>query len=225
MPAATRAERALDTRRRMIATAYRLFCENGYLGTTMTAVAAEANVAVQTLYYTFHTKAELFGEAVGAAVAGLDNWRQPPPEPIAIDELPQMLTWWDEFVSAPDAAAALKVFVHHGVDILERVAPLVTALHGSVGDPDAVGVVQLAEERRVGSYRAAVRTLAGKKNGLRRGLTISEATDQLLVLFSAELYQALASGRGWTRARCERFFSDVLARQLLERLQTTPRHE
>jgi AcrR family transcriptional regulator len=199
----------------MVAAAYRLFCENGYLGTTMTGVAAEAHVAVQTLYYTFHTKAELFGEAVGAAVVGFDNWRQPPQEPITIDELTKVLTWWDEFESAPDAAAALKVFVHHGVDVLERVAPLVTALHGSVGDPDAVGVVQLGEERRVGSYLAVVRTLAAKKGGLRRGLTIPEARDVLLVLFSAELYQALASGRGWTRARCEQFFSELLAGQLL----------
>lgn len=215
MQAGTRAERALKTRRRMVAAAYRLFCDSGYLGTTMTAVAAEANVAVQTLYYTFHTKAELFGEAVGAAVVGFDNWCQPSREPIAIDELPKMLTWWDEFESAPDAAAALKVFVHHGVDVLERVAPLVTALHGSAGDPDAVRVVQLGEERRVGSYRAVVRTLGGKEGGLRRGLTISEATDVLLILFSAELYQALASGRGWPRARCERFLSEVLAGQLL----------
>ncbi len=215
MHATTRDERALETRRRMVAAAYRLFCDRGYLGTTMTAVAAEANVAVQTLYYTFHTKAELFGEAVGAAVVGFDNWRQPPRDPIAIDELPQMLTWWDEFESAPDAAAALKVFVHHGVDVLERVAPLVTALHGCAGDPDAVEVVQLGEERRVGSYRAAARILQGKEGGLRRGLTISEATDVLLVLFSAELYQALANGRGWPRARCERFLSNVLASQLL----------
>lgn len=199
----------------MVAAAYRLFCENGYLGTTMTAVAAEANVAVQTLYYTFHTKAQLFGEAVGAAVVGFDEWHQPSPEPIAIDDLAQMLTWWDEFESAPDSAGALKVFVHHGVDVLERVAPLVTALHGSAGDPDVVPVLLLGEERRVGSYRAVVRTIAAKKGGLRRGLTIPEATDVLLVLFSAELYQALASGRGWPPARCERFFSELLATQLL----------
>ncbi|MGH9227100.1 MAG: TetR/AcrR family transcriptional regulator [Acidimicrobiales bacterium] len=199
----------------MVAAAYRLFCENGYLGTTMTAVAAEANVAVQTLYYTFHTKAQLFGEAVGAAVVGFDEWHQPSPEPIAIDDLAQMLTWWDEFESAPDSAGALNVFVHQGVDVLERVAPLVAALHGSAGDPDVVPVLLLGEERRVGSYRAVVRTIAAKQGGLRRGLTIPEATDVLLVLFSAELYQALASGRGWPRARCERFFSELLATQLL----------
>lgn len=215
MPSATRAARALDTRRRMVTAAYRLFCDRGYLGTTMTAVAVEANVAVQTLYYTFHTKAELFGEAVGAAVVGFDHWSGPHGLPIPVDELPRMLTWWEEFQSAPDTAGALKMFVHHGVDVLERVAPLVTALHGSAGDPDAVAVAQLGEERRVDSYRAAVHTLAHKDGGLRPGVSVSEATDVMLVLFSAEVYQALASGRGWSRARCERFFTEVLASQLL----------
>jgi AcrR family transcriptional regulator len=199
----------------MVTAAYRLFCDRGYLGTTMAAVAVEAHVAVQTLYYTFHTKAELFGEAVGAAVVGFDNWSPPLREPIAVDELTQVLTWWVEFQSAPDTAGALKVFVHHGVDVLERVAPLVTALHGSAGDPDAVAVAQLGEERRVDSYREAVRILAQKEGGLRPGLAVSDATDLMLVLFSAEVYQALASGRGWSRARCERFFTEVLASQLL----------
>jgi hypothetical protein len=76
-------------------------------------------------------------------------------------------------------------------------------------------VAHLGEERRVDSYRAAVRTLADKEGGLRPGLSVSEATDVMLVLFSAEIYQALASGRGWSRARCERFFTEVLASQLL----------
>jgi hypothetical protein len=97
--------------------------------------------------------------------------------------------------------AALKVFVHHGVDVLERVAPLVTALHGSAGDADAVAVAQLGEQRRVDSYRAAVGILAGKEGGLRRGLAVSEAADVMLVLFSAEVYQALGGGRGWSRTR------------------------
>ena len=215
MPSATRAARAVETRRRMVAAAYRLFCERGYLGTTMTAVAAEAGVAVQTLYYTFHTKAEMFGEAVGAAVIGFDHWREPPPEPVMIEELTQLLTWWDEFESAPDSAAGLRVFVHHGVDVLARVGPLVTALYGCAGDPDAIAVLREGEQRRVASYRAAVEILAGKEGGLRRGLAISEATDVMLVLFSAEVYQALAHGRGWSRARCERFFATVLAGQLL----------
>lgn len=210
-----RAKRALITRRRMVTAAYRQFCAKGYLGTTMAAVAADADVAVQTLYYTFHTKAELLGEALGAAVVGFDSWFEPPAEPIPMEDLPRMLPWWGEFESAASSTAALKVFVHNGVDVLERVGPLLTAMYGSAGDPEATAVLALGEERRVGSYRAAIRAIADKEGGLRPGIRTSEATDILVVLFSAELYQALASRRGWSRARCERFLQQVLIGQLL----------
>lgn len=202
----------------MVVAGYRLFCNNGYLGATMTAVAKEAEVAVQTLYYTFHTKAELFSEVLGAAVVGFDDWQAPPPEPISSDDflrlLPETLSWWNEFESATDAPDALQVFVRHATDVLERVAPLVPALHGSVGDQDAAIVIERAEHRRVGTYEAVARVIASKGKGLRRGVTIADATDILLVLMSADAHYAFTNGRGWSRRRCEQFSHRVLAGQL-----------
>ena len=52
----SRQERAATTRRRMLDAAYDLFCEQGFRATTMDAIAQRAGVAVQTLYFTFHTK-------------------------------------------------------------------------------------------------------------------------------------------------------------------------
>ncbi|HEY5853613.1 MAG TPA: TetR/AcrR family transcriptional regulator [Aldersonia sp.] len=210
-----RAERALVTRRRMVSAGYLLFCEKGYLGTTMNAIAAEAGVAVQTLYYTFHAKAEILGEALGAAIVGFDNWFGPPPGPIMVERLLPMHTWWDEFEAALDARAALAVFIDNGVGVLERVGPLVAAMHGGSGDPDAEAVIRVGEERRVESYRAVVEVVAAKPGGLRPGLDVEGATDLLVVLFSAEVYQAFANGRGWSRARCARFFHEVLPQQLV----------
>ena len=69
----TRRERTLATRRRMVGAAYRLFCEKGYVATTMEAIAREAEVAVPTLYFTFRTKGAILGEALGAAVMGFDE--------------------------------------------------------------------------------------------------------------------------------------------------------
>jgi AcrR family transcriptional regulator len=56
----------------MVKAAYKLFCSNGYLGTTINAVAKEAGVAVPTVYYTFGTKAALLAESMGAAIVGFD---------------------------------------------------------------------------------------------------------------------------------------------------------
>jgi AcrR family transcriptional regulator len=198
----------------MVQAAYRVFCAEGYLGTTMKAVANEAGVAVQTLYYTFHTKATLLDETIGAAVVGFDLWREPPTDPALADLLP-WLQWWAAFEAATSRREALDVFIVHGVHILERVGPLVAAMHGAAGDPDAASVVRVAEERRVEAYQEAVRVLARKPGGLRRGVSEATATDLLVVLFSAELHQALSAGRGWSRARCTSFFRQLLTTQLL----------
>jgi AcrR family transcriptional regulator len=148
-PARTRAERALATRRRMVQAAYALFRDNGYLGTTISAVAAAAGVAVPTVYYTFGTKAALLGEALGAAIVGFDRWREPPGEPIDVAELLTWHAWWADFAAAPTAAQALDRFITHGAGVLERVGPLVAAMHGAAGDPEAAEVVRIGEVRRV----------------------------------------------------------------------------
>ena len=113
-------------------------------------------------------------------------------------------------------AAPSKIFITHGVRILQRVGPLVVAMHGAAGDPEAVQVVRTGEERRVDSYCEAVRVLARKPGGLRQGLSVARATDIVVVLFSAELYQALAVGRGWSESRCVNFLREILTAQLLD---------
>jgi AcrR family transcriptional regulator len=200
----------------MARAAYDLFCAHGYLGTTINAVAKESGVAVPTVYYTFGTKAALLSESLGAAVVGFDLWREPPAEPIDISELLPWNRWWSEFQDAPTSADALQIFIRHGVQILARVGPLIGAMHAASSEPEAAQVMRTSELRRVDSYREAIAVLASKTGGLRRGLTEAEATDTLVVLFSAELYQALAVGRGWPTGRCIDFFMSVLHGQLLD---------
>ena len=171
----SRAERTLATRRRMVRAAYDLFCSRGYLGTTVSAVAEEAGVAVPTVYYTFGTKATLLREALGAAIVGFDLWREPPQEPIDIAEVLPWHAWWAEFEVAATSEEALDIFLTQGVGILQRVGPLIAAMHGATGDAEAAEVVRIAEERRVDSYRQAVRVIAGKPGGLRRGVTAAGA--------------------------------------------------
>lgn len=202
----------------MVKAAYDLFCGNGYLGTTINAVAKEAGVAVPTVYYTFGTKAVLLSESLGSAIVGFELWREPPAEPIEAMELLPWHRWWADFQDAPTSADALDIFIRHGVQILARVAPLTGALHAASGEPEAAEVVRVSEQRRVDSYREAIGVITSKPGGLRPGLSEVEATDTLVVLFSAELYQALAVGRGWPTGRCLDFFRDILRAQLLRDL-------
>ena len=55
--------RARATRSRITKAASRLFGERGYSGTTMADIAAAAGVAVQTVYFVFHTKTEVLDSA------------------------------------------------------------------------------------------------------------------------------------------------------------------
>jgi AcrR family transcriptional regulator len=199
----------------MVTAAYRRFCADGYAGTTMNAIAAEAGVAVQTLYYTFHTKAAVLGDAIGAAIVGFDLWHPPPPDPIGVAELKAFTPWWPSVDEAPTAGAALAAFITAGVPILERMGPLIAAMRGGAGDRDAEAVVRLAEERRVAMYREVVGSIARKRGGLRKGLGAAAATDLMVVLFSAELYQSLRAGRGWSKARCAEYFGRLLTNELL----------
>src|SRR4051812_5852841 len=95
----SRRQRAAQTRARMIDAAYRLFTQRGYPATTMADVAAEAAVAVQTLYFTFGTKAQLLQNVYERAVTG-DAGAPPEQQP-----------WYARVVATPDLDDALRMLV------------------------------------------------------------------------------------------------------------------
>jgi AcrR family transcriptional regulator len=67
-----RLEQAAATRTAIIDAASRLFAENGYAATTMAAIAAEARVAVKSVY-TLAEKSQLLLLAVDRAIVGDDE--------------------------------------------------------------------------------------------------------------------------------------------------------
>jgi AcrR family transcriptional regulator len=214
----SRHEKALETRRRVLRAAYDLFCADGYAATTMQAIADRADVAVQTLYFTFHTKGAILTEAVGACIIGFDAWT-PVADPIRGPDsgatLLALHEWFPAFEREPDGARALAVFVDAAVTILGRVAPLVAVMAAAeASDPDVKAMGEIGERRRAESYATIIAALA-KKGGLRRGLTRPRATDILLTLASAETYQQLSAGRGWSTPACRAWLLDVLTHQLL----------
>ena len=160
----SRSQRPLLTRRRMVRAAYDLFCA------TATSAPRSAPSPRRPAWrcqpsITRSTKAALLDESIGAAIGGFDRWPVPPTGPVEITEPPPWHGWWAEFEAASSSAAALDIFVTNGVGILQRVGPLITAMHGATGDTDAAKVVATAKEPRVDSYREAVRVIARKPGG------------------------------------------------------------
>src|SRR5689334_20383245 len=97
--APTRRQRADQTRRRIVRAAHRLFVDRGYSGATMADIAQAADVAVQTVYFVFHTKVELLQACYETAVLGEDDPKPPPLQP-----------WWSAFMRARTPAAAAAHF-------------------------------------------------------------------------------------------------------------------
>src|SRR5207244_4725548 len=92
----SRRDRADATRLRIVKAAYDLFCERCMSGTMLADVAQRSGVAVATVRFVFHTKAELLSRAYDFAVLGEG-------EPVP----PQRQPWWAAAASAPVFDAAI----------------------------------------------------------------------------------------------------------------------
>jgi TetR/AcrR family transcriptional regulator, regulator of autoinduction and epiphytic fitness len=201
----SRAERARQTRRRMIASSRELFVTHGYAATTMEQIAAAAGVAVQTVYYTFKTKGQLLTEVVEVTAAGDDA-----PVPAS------RRTWVQEMLSASSAQRVLALGVEHGTEIYARVADLWPAVAAATATDAAVeeywrGVV--ANRRR--GQRAMVARVA-ELGGLRRDLDVERGTDLVVVLAGPDVYRGLVQEARWTVTAYKAWLFITLVRQLLD---------
>jgi AcrR family transcriptional regulator len=183
----SRRERAKATHWRVVGAAYTLFCERGYAGTTMAEIAEAAGVAVQTVYFTFHTKAALLSRAYDFAVMGGNDPLEPQKQP-----------WFEAMTAEPDVTQALRHLITGVGEITRRVAPLyLVARTAADGDPDTARVMDFHERWRADGYRQMVQVLTTKA-ALRPGLNLERATDLLLLFAGVDVYHVLVDGRGWS---------------------------
>ena len=153
----------------------------------MSDVAVAAGVAVQTVYFTFHTKSELLSRAYDFAVLGEGD-----PVP------PDKTAWYTMMTNEPDVTAALRHAVEGLGQIMTRASPLDTVVRGSAGsDPDTAAVRAFHERWRAQGYKAILEILA-TKSALRVGVSPDRATDLLLLYLGMDVYRVLVLDLGWT---------------------------
>jgi AcrR family transcriptional regulator len=197
----------------MIEAAYRLFAERGYASTTMADIAAEAGVAVQTTYFTFHTKFAVFREAFDFAVVGSDVIVEPTSQP-----------WFDAVRDAPDLRSALHAFVVGFTQIARRVSPIAEAVWGMGNDSEAVAFYRDRERLRHDGYAGTLEILATKRD-LRPGLDRKAAVDIFFALLSPEFYKAVVTGRGWSEEAWEAWITQTLEEALFGSSEGIAPHE
>lgn len=202
----TRAEKARQTRSRMLARARELFVDVGYAATTMDQIAREADVAVQTLYYTFRTKGQLLREVVDTTAAGEED-------PLPVPQRP----WMRELMSSDSAQRVLALAIEHGTDIYERVAPLWPAVHAAAAaDPDVGRYWEGITAGRRAGVRQIVARLA-ELGAVRDDLNVDRAADLAFVLLGHDVYRGLVREAGWAAAAYKAWLFTTLVRQLLQR--------
>lgn len=200
--APSRRQRAAETRRRMLDAAIACFTTAGYDGTTMAAIAERAGVAVQTLYFTFHTKAQLLQQTLDRAVLG-DGPPVPPPQ-----------TEWYKAMQAQEAIRPALEHLTAGVtQIMERVAPLRPVFEAAAAEPGVTEVWANAERLRLDGYRAIIELLTTKQP-LAAGHTPDCATDVLFVLLGPDTFRAFTHGRGWPLEQWKAWVTATLERDL-----------
>lgn len=202
-PRRTRREQAAATRERIIRSAIEVFTEAGYGGARMGDIAKRAGVAVQTVYFAFHTKAELLQACVDFAVLG------PQGRP------PQEQDFWGELLAARSGRAALAAFVRGNTAISARVAAIREVADSAQHEPDAVAVVARSEQLRRDGLGEVVKVITDRF-GLRADIDPEDALDLLLVLSAPANYLALHR-YGWSDEKYASWLTDALARQLLAR--------
>lgn len=195
-----RQEKAAATRRRMLDAAYELFCSDGYRATTMETIAERAGVAVQTLYFTFHTKDELFQEVHERTVLGDENL--PPP----------LQPWYLAAVAADNITDAVRHICRGVLSISRRVAPMIPAFHAVAGDP-AGAVWERSQQLRHDGMVDLVAALA-KKTPLRKSVNKDHAADVLYLLLGPDLYWTMVLGRGWTERQLANWTERVVLNDL-----------
>ncbi|AEV84227.1 HTH-type transcriptional regulator mtrR [Actinoplanes sp. SE50] len=202
-----RQEQARQTRAAILAAAARLFVDPGYAATPLTAVAAEAGVAVQTLYKTFRSKPALLSALVDVTVAGDD-------EPVALPDRPFVA----EIRALPGARARLERYARHLTDVHARQAQVMLALAAAAtADPDAATIWRKhLADRRAGMLMFA--TALAATGELRPGHTPETAADVLWLAMDVHNYDWLVRRRGWPVEDFRRWYVDTVAGALLDPL-------
>jgi AcrR family transcriptional regulator len=204
-PRTRRAEQAEQTRRRILDAATALFTDPGYPATTIEAIAARADVAVETVYARFRSKPNLLSAILEPAIVGTD-------EAISLFDLPDV----GEIRASSDQREQLRLLAHFSRTILERTAQIHHILHTAASaDAKAAELQERDRQRRYEGQSAYIDMLLA--NGpLRDGLTPAQAADTYAALANPETFAFLTDERGLTPAQFEEWLCDALTRLLLD---------
>jgi AcrR family transcriptional regulator len=194
----------------MVEAAYRLMSTRGYMDTTMADIAAEAGVAVQTVYFTFHSKPTVLRAAFEFAVVG-DHLPGGPGE----------RAWFATMQGEADLGRALGILVDAVTAIFRRIVPLVSVFQALGDEPEVASFRELNSRLTRDGYRRVIESLA-RKRPLRAGLSPEDATTILLVLLGTDVYRSMLEEHGWAEQKWRSWVIDMISEALFGHSVSSP---
>jgi len=199
-----RREQARIQRMRVLASARRLFLDQGFAATTLAAVAADADVSVEMIYKAFRNKAGLLKEVFDFAVAGDDE-----PVPMVDRDFAHRIR------SDPDPRKKLSLFAEHMAESMPRAAPVyLLGRAAAAAEPEIKALHSQWREAQL-SGLGALATHLDEGGHLRPGLSAERARDLLWTIHSTEVYELLVLERGWPIGEYREFLARSTAAALL----------
>jgi AcrR family transcriptional regulator len=199
-----RREQAAATRREILEAAQRLFERHGYAATTMAAIAAEAGVALKTVYVAFETKSGVLRALWHLLLRG-DEADVPMGE----------RQWYRDVLAEPDPRRQLRLVAQNSRAVKVRAAALMKVIRDAAPtEPDIEALWSRIQTDFHEIQRPIVAAL-DERDALRPELDVARATDLLWTLNHPDLWHLLVGERGWTAEQYEQWFADAVCSQLL----------
>jgi len=199
-----RREQAAETRARILDSARRLFETHGYAATSMNAVAADAGVALKTVYVAFESKSGLLRALWHLLLRG-DEGEAPVGE----------RAWYREVLEEADPRRQLELNARNSRMVKERAGGLMDVLRAaSLSEPELGDLWSRIEGEFYENQRAVIRALH-RKRALKPGLGVRRATDLLWTLNHPDVYRLLVVQRGWMPAQYEAWLASAFVLELL----------
>jgi AcrR family transcriptional regulator len=193
-----RRQQAEATRRRIAASARKLFARSGYAATSIESIASDAGVAVQTFYATYGSKRAVL-------LALLDEVEREADLPALRDRLQE---------SASEPRRQLRLIVEFNVRLFEGAADILEGLRSAgSADSDLAGVWREGEDRRREGQAPLIREWA-RLDAL--VLPEHEAADILWAFTGPDTYRLFVRERGWAALRYAEWLFSALERLLFK---------
>jgi len=197
-----RKERAARTRRAVLVAARGLFRSRGYAGTSVSDIAAEAGVSVDTVYTSVGRKPQLLLAVIDLTLGG--GAAVPAEERGYVRAIR----------AARTAEEKIGAYAEGLRDVMPGTAPLLSALHeGALTDPDCARVREHLDDRRAANMRLFAADLRATGQ-LREDLDDDAVADIVWTTNSVDYYTLLCA-RGWSAERYADHLRDLWTRLLL----------